>query len=215
MFNLNYFSLIIFLLLNSPVFAKWEVIRTEEDVIVYEDIGYKGKMVPIKSKAIINAPFNIVLSVLANVKRKAEWAPNYVSSKTLERKDDFNRIEYNITDSPWPFSDRDFVFKTETIIDKLNKKIQIKLTSVEDFYPLQTNYVRGKILTGLITIKVAEKNKTELVLEIQVDPAGSLPTWLANYASRIFPYRFIRNLALQANKINKEKEYYLKDYYPF
>lgn len=190
----------------------WKLISKEEQIKVFQDLNNKKDIILLKAEGQVNAPIKVVLSVLANAPKKVEWMPNYGGSKTVVKgKDDLNRIEYSISKVPWPFKDRDFVFKIDSIVDKKNKSITVKMKSVNDVVPVDDRYVRGELIHGTIYIEYVKESVTFVRIIFATDPKGLIPTWLVNYASRKWPFKMIKGLRMQVKKLLPKKEFYLSE----
>jgi hypothetical protein len=189
----------------------WELISTNEDIHVFEDLNNKKDIILLKAETEIQAPLKVVLSVLANAPKKAEWMPNYGGSKTVKGNAPLNRIEYSISKVPSPFKDRDFVFKIDSIVDKKNKSITVKIKSVNDVVPVDDRYVRGELIHGTIYIEHVKESVTFVRIIFATDPKGLIPTWLVNYASRKWPFKMIKGLRMQVKKLLPKKEFYLSE----
>ncbi|MGK0367833.1 MAG: hypothetical protein ACI9QD_000972, partial [Thermoproteota archaeon] len=139
---------------------KWVEIKNEDGIKIYKDENNKADLILLKAESTFNGDILRIVSVLANNKRKDEWLPNYGGSKTLKLINTLERIEYSISDAPWPFTDRDFVFKTTTTIDRKDRSVTINMKSIRGYVPKKDNYVRGEMVMGEAYLKYIKKNKT-------------------------------------------------------
>lgn len=49
-------------------------------------------------------------------------------------------------------------------------------------------------LKGNFILEPVDNQHTKFTYIIKVDPAGKIPTWMANYASRFIPYNTLKNI---------------------
>ena len=117
----------------------------------------------------------------------------------LEIQNVYDRIVYNRTDSPWPVWDRDVVVQTRGRIDVERKRIVIEMKSITDpRKPEVEGVVRIPRLAGHYVLRYITEDLTEVEYQIDADPGGSLPSWLAELASRDLPYHTIRNCEIES-----------------
>ena len=67
--------------------------------------------------------------------------------------------------------------------------------------------VRIPRLAGHYILRYVTETLTEIEYQIDADPGGSLPSWLAELASRDLPYHTIRNLRNRVLQAMENAEY--------
>jgi hypothetical protein len=61
--------------------------------------------------------------------------------------------------------------------------------------------VRGEILSGLFQATSLEPDKrTELTVEVQIDPKGFIPAWIVNFFQKNWPLHTFEAIRAQAAK---------------
>ena len=73
--------------------------------------------------------------------------------------------------------------------------------------PPISNAVRMPRLNGHYIFSEAGKGKTQIEYQIDADPGGLIPGWLATMASRDIPLRTLVNLRTRVKKTAKEGTY--------
>jgi hypothetical protein len=64
-----------------------------------------------------------------------------------------------------------------------------------------THNVRGEILSGLFQATSLEPDKrTELTVEVQIDPKGAIPSWIVNFFQKSWPLHTFEAIRAQAAK---------------
>ena len=203
-------SLIVYLLFISsniswalhPDDFKWELKEEKDDIKIFSaDRHEETGIVPIKANTIFDDSLPKILSVLATTERKHEWIPNLLNAYTVEKKSKYERVEYTLYDSPWPFYDRAFVISTKGRYNKEDNTIFIDIKSVDhEKAPLNPDYVRGKTYIGSIYMKGLAPNKTFFEITLLTDFKGNIPTWIINMVQRKWPYKMFRNIKTQLTK---------------
>jgi hypothetical protein len=145
-----------------------------------------------------------VVAVISDIKRHTEWMQSLIASRELKRISERKRIIYMRINSPWPISDRDAVYRSETeVIRKDNDVDAVHIT----FRAVRTKlkgYVDGVVrmekLRGHYRFKALAANKTRVDYQVDADPGGWLPKWLARLAVRKLPLNTIRNMRKQVSR---------------
>ncbi|MDC1174535.1 START domain-containing protein [Bacteriovoracaceae bacterium] len=180
----------------------WELKEERENIKVFSaKVHEQTGIVPIKAQTILNYSAEKILTVIADTKRKKEWVPKLLVGKVIEETSEYDRIEYALYDSPWPFYDRAFIISTNGIHNKKEKSILIEIKSVEHKdYPLNPDYVRGNTHMGNVYIRYIGPNKSFFQVTLLTDFKGNIPTWIVNMVQAKWPYKMFANLTKQLAK---------------
>lgn len=139
-----------------------------------------------------------ILAVFRDRSTHTEWMHRCVEAEILERYGKFEALLYNRTDAPWPVWDRDVVIHAKFTFDLVKKEAWNRFHAVEHaLKPPVEGVVRMTKLVGFYHLIYVDDHNTVVVYQIDADPAGSLPRWLARRASRKLPYQTLYNLREQ------------------
>ena len=177
----------------------WKLLSDRDGIQAYEKIDADDGIVAFRGEANIPADLAKIATIINTPALRKEWMDGLVESRVVERVSDFEIIEYNHTAVPWPFQDRDFVYRGLVKIKKSPPTMIIKTTSIEDArVPLNPKTVRGHILFSNTYLKQVEGvRSTKIIMEVAVDPKGVIPKWLVAASQRNWP----SNTLLQLKKI--------------
>jgi hypothetical protein len=187
---------------------QWKVVTDQEGVVVSQK-AVPGRSLPIfKGVTVIKADVFQILGVLQDVEKNPEWMHACVDAKRLKKFSDTEFLVYNRSGAPWPISDRDVVVRSKANIDRENQVLTITMRSTEsDLMPPSGDAVRMPRLNGHFIFSEAGKGKTQIEYQIDADPGGLIPSWLATMASRDIPLRTLVNLRNRVKKTAKEGTY--------
>ncbi len=202
-----YLFILIMTLTTPKVFALsgddfvWRVANKRNGITVFKADEHESGLVPIKVETILPFPPSRVLSVIADTERKQEWVPDLMVVKTVKKLDEYDKIEYSVYDSPWPFSDRSFLVHIKSIAHVKEKKLVIKLNSIElPEVPKNKNYVRGFTYNGDVILKNDGKGNSYFQVLFLTDFKGSIPKWIVNMVQLGWPKKMIKSLTKQIEK---------------
>jgi hypothetical protein len=188
---------------SSVDMSKWEKSLVKDGIVVYKKNIYQGNIIPLLVKAQINYPLDVIMSVLGASNRRTEWIPRQKSSQLLKRNSHYDRIEHSVTNVPWPFNNREFVYSAVTEILKKEKTIIIHMHSV-DWPTFKNGNVRGYMHDGTMILRQIKKRVIEFTMKFESDPKGMIPNWIINIAQKKWPVNFIKNLRAQLKKVDLE-----------
>ena len=188
--------------------AQWEVI-TEEDGIKVMMKEVKGRSLPVfKGEGNVNENLYEILGVLRDINKGKEWMHSCKDSRLIEAIGDRKFIVYNVTNAPWPVSDRDVVVESDASFDKATKTVTIDMKSIEHpDMPKVSGLVRMPRLIGKFTLQAVSEKVTFVTYEIDADPGGMLPHWIVRMASRDIPYITLTNLRDRAKAMAEAGTY--------
>lgn len=189
------FGLGLFFLSSFSLTAQsaWELKKDENGVKVYVRTVANQPMK--ESKAIIqfSSTPEAVLKIIFDFQRYGEWVPRVINAREVERNSDSEIISYSLNDSPWPVSDRDLVLRN-TIKRAADGSITILLKALTGKVPEKSGIVRMTFYEGFYQISPKGNGQVEVVYQALLDPAGSIPAWMANMAVVDTPYDLLTGM---------------------
>lgn len=179
----------------------WKRITTEDGVTVTSrDVPGRG-FPTFRGVGIIHADMYSVLAVMSDIPRHTEWMYNCKSIQLIRKIDDRQRIVYSRTRAPWPVSDRDAVYRSNVVVDRAHKAVSVEFRAVKSRYVAPVKgVVRMVNLRGHFKLRSLGAARTRIEYQVDADPGGWLPGWIARIATRKLPLATIQNLRRQVSK---------------
>ena len=154
---------------------------------------------------VMKAPIEQIMEVLRRVEISMDWMPDISEKYTVKNFSDYKAITFSVNTLPWPFADRELLLHNELYIDRKKKYLVVDTFSVElDELPVRSENVRAQMKCGRTLLRPAGSRRTEIILTLLVDPAGSIPVWLVNLLQRTMPLDFLRKLEKKAQSTSFE-----------
>jgi hypothetical protein len=146
--------------------------------------------------ATIDAPQHAVLSLLYDIESATEWVWKTREMRLLQELTEENegRVVYQLVSAPWPVTDREIISRSTAYMDSSTGEAFIRIECLPDFLPEDPRYVRVRQMEGAWNILPLSDNSCRVVFRLHVEPAGEIPSWLANIAVIDTPYHTICNL---------------------
>jgi hypothetical protein len=162
-----------------------------------------SKLKEIKTIAYFNSTIDAIYSLLTDVNTHSKFQFGCLTSKPIGKRLNNEQYFYQELYMPWPFTNRDGVFK-QIVNPKSNyKELKIETKSQAEFIPKNENYVRVPFLNSSWDIKKINENQIVGEYHLRVDPGGAVPNWLVNLFIDRGPYESILNM----RKLLKEEVY--------
>ena len=182
---------------------QWEMIKDKDGIQVYlEEEGiYAFKT--FKGTTTIDASIHDFIDTIFDLNSYAEWGHNVKSASLLERNGDTLQIYYSIAKAPFPYKNRDGVYRNRFTWNKEKKELNVSIEVLDDYLEENDKYIRVSG-NGYWKVKVVAKNKLEVTFLMQVDPGGAVPSWLANLFVEDTPFNTLTNIKknIDQNKAN-------------
>jgi len=126
----------------------------------------------------MNASVRTLTDLQENLRVACKWLYACKQMRLLE-VDGENTWVYLTTDLPWPTQPRDMVLKVSS--ERLDDGTLVRHLSADPGrLPEQQGLIRVRHLQGEWRMKPLTERQTEVTYQLQADPAGDVPGWLAN-----------------------------------
>lgn len=195
--------MLITLFTSSSAFAAadptWEVVSSEENVIVSKAAIPGTPVVGLKGETIVAAPMAKILHVIADPTHDIDWVDRVKETKVLRQVSQWNLTLYQSYSLPWPFKDRDFVFNA-VATKTPDGKVKVIIKSIDDPLAPETLGVRGKIEFSSYLLTPLGNEKTKVEVEVLTDPMGDIPKWLVNLIQKDWPRETLNGIKEQVKK---------------
>jgi hypothetical protein len=181
----------------------WERLGEEQDIKLGRKTIAGSKLFAVRGETEIPANIDQVASVICDHTRWIEWTKSMKGSKLLKQESDTRRTVYQSFDLPFPVDDRDVVYfysaERKNQNGELVEIIGQTTTEATQLAPPSVG-TRMHLVMGKWYLRPINPSRTHLVLEILMDPKGSMPSWFVNAVQRRYPIETLSRLRSQALK---------------
>jgi hypothetical protein len=178
--------------------GNWQRVAHEDGITLsIRDVPGRG-FPTFRGVGAVDANIYDVVAVISDIGRHTEWMERCRDAQLLRKESERLYIVYSRTRAIWPVADRDAVYRSEATVDAGHKQVTVKFTAIRS--PLKDKVkgvVRMEKLQGYYKLSALGSSKTWVEFEVDADPGGMLPTWIAKLATRRLPLHTIRNLRKQ------------------
>ena len=183
----------------------WKLIRESTDIKVFTQKENNNILDTFKATVTINASINDFVSVLHSIKIFPKWGHHIKSANLLEKSGDTLQIYYSVAKAPFPYKNRDGIYLNRFRWQKERKTLMVDIEVLDEYLALDEKYVRVKGY-GYWEVEELPENKIFVTFSMQIDPGGSIPSWLANMFVDDSPFNTLLNIKTLMESGNYEKQ---------
>lgn len=173
--------------------ASWSLDREKDGIVVYTRPVEGSGIREFKGSALVAAPVESIRALLRDADHFKDWFPNTIESRLLAREGNV-AYQYSVLDLPWPVSDRDNVFRSETETDPATGRISIQVSAAPDYQPEQPERVRVRRARGQWLLEPVTPSQTRVTFTMHLEPGGGVPQWLINTQVVETPFDALTNM---------------------
>ncbi|KAK2954485.1 putative START domain containing protein [Blattamonas nauphoetae] len=161
--------------------SRWKKVKTQDGVDIYEGTE-KSKFRQFRGVGVIDRPFKQVLAVTEDAEGRKNWNDKVISMEAVEKIDDHSVI-IHATFNGSPVSNRDFccyVITRHTDTDSL----EVETSIVHEKCPEVKGVVRAHAVITGTRLQAIDENHTRMIYMGQIDLAGMVPAFVANFVNQ-------------------------------
>ncbi|GAB1447329.1 hypothetical protein MASR2M44_03220 [Bacteroidota bacterium] len=157
----------------------WRFVHEKEQVKVYVRHNPQLKFNDLLIVPQLDCKAASLLSLLSDVEAQRNYLFGCLESKVLASGKQ-ERQFYQRLYMPWPFSNRDAIYRQRVWVDETKHLIRIESESEANALPLRKDLVRIPFYHSVWEISYSDSVITKARFMLQVDPGGQVPAWLVN-----------------------------------
>lgn len=175
--------------------AQWNLEKNEEGIKVFTRTVDGSNYKEFKAEMVLEYSAENIIKLIKDADNFDKWIHNCKNSKLLKRVSNEEQFNYTESELPFPFENRDMVFKAR--FSQMKNIHRVKLEGVRDFIPEKRKITRMDKAKGGWELIELENNKTKVIYQLWVEPGGSLPAWLANLKVVEIPFETLKKMRKQ------------------
>jgi hypothetical protein len=207
--HLKPFVYIWILLILSPVVRAqepWTLEKDKDGIQVYTRKNTEMSFKEFKAVMEIDASVSAFLAVMYDVEALSKWSYHMKDSRLLERPDQSRQKYYAIAGAPWPYKDREAIYSHQFKWNKDSGILDVRI-DLED-----GNTEGGKYVnmggSGRWEVTQLTNGRLKVLLQMQIDPGGSIKAWLANLFVTDSPFQTMQGLRVIIRQDKYQNQYY-------
>ncbi|MCE5981726.1 START domain-containing protein [Pseudomonas wadenswilerensis] len=176
----------------------WHLVQDDDGIQVYLSDVPGSRYQQFRGVALIKASVPTLSDLQENLRVACKWLYGCADMRLLKVDGDSTWV-YLTTALPWPASTRDMVIQVQSERRDDGSLVR-RLKAVPGMVKHVPGQIRVRQLKGLWTFVPKGEQLTEVTYELQADPAGDIPSWLANQFVLDAPVISLRTLRAVAER---------------
>jgi len=185
--------------------AGWTVIQRERGITVSRRVQPGCDLPSFRGQGRIRGNVLQILAVMLDLKAVGSWAHGVHTSRPLQRIDARTHLVYLSSDLPWPLRDRDMVVRSTVEVVRPSEEFHIGLRCEPDVPGPKSDAIRVKHCVSSLHLRKIDAETTEVDYVMSLDPAGHLPRWSAEWATKETPFKTL--VALEKRAASSQGQY--------
>ncbi len=173
---------------------QWESVKNENGIEIFTRAVPGSVIKEFRAVTVIQSSLSGALALLDDTASYPRWMYRCTESALLLKKNDYERITYSVTSSPWPVDPRDIAVKAVTSQNKKTGVITIFLAGLPGYIPVKPGKVRITAVKGYWMFEPLGNRRVRATYSLHSEPGGSIPDSLVNSSIVDIPYNTLYNM---------------------
>lgn len=169
----------------------WKLQKDEQGIEVYTR-SLEGSSLD-EFKGITTIPVTVadILEALRDVDSWVDWVPGLETAQLISLEGN-EQYHYTENDAPFPVQNRDSYVRYRYL--EIENGVCVEFNAIPDYGPKKEGKVRVPFAKGFWLLESISETRTRVTYQVQAQPGGSVPDWLANAGSVDTPYYTLTGL---------------------
>jgi len=210
-------NLALFLIIPALTFAQkaseWKLTRNQEGVKIYIRTVEGSRTKEVLGLMQMSTNMGALVNLVKDPDSHHLWIYANKNAKLLKTINDFEWFYYNVSEAPWPVSNRDLITHAIMKQDKSSLIVRIDSEGYPNYIPIKKDLVRVPKLKSIWEFTPAGEGKIDVRFELSIDLGGDIPAWLVNMAIDKGPFNTLLNMSkvINTNKYKNIKLSYIQE----
>jgi hypothetical protein len=173
----------------------WTLVATRDGVGTYENRSKTNGYREYRGIARLPVDFDEAVAVIKDIPGTVDWLPRTRRSDEIRRLSETEVLLYVVSNAPWPFKDREMVWKRHSLTDT-DDHFLMTFDAVPEPYDGETGTLRVNSAHGEWELRKLGDGETEVRFQYVGESGGSVPRSFVDSNNRSLPYKVL--VALQA-----------------
>ena len=167
----------------------WSLKKDQDGIKVYTRSVEGTSFKAFKGSIVLDVDQDKLIARLTDMSGFSSWMPNVSELEVVNAQ-----TYYVLTDSPWPAADRDGYYEMTIDDAGMPKEYLIRIAAKPDLGPEKKKTVRITKSNVVWRIEALDAGGYLVEYEVEAEPGGGVPGWLANSSVVSIPYDTLSSL---------------------
>ena len=175
----------------------WNVVADDDGITLYTRMPKGHSTAEYKAVCVVDHPIEKVGLTLSDISSYPNWFFRCTQAHKIQTWDstDLDFLLYVAIDTPWPFRDRDAVYRVVTAIDLSIGKVSVRSRALETEHPaLQNNHVHITDSELQWVLESVSVDQTRITFINRTHAAGPWGDFISGSGTRTTTMQSLKNL---------------------
>ncbi len=218
----NYFKYFILFLISSIAFAdNWTLARDKDHIKIYTRTISGSDIKEYKGMTKIKTSIDSLIALWDDRDACPDWFHQCKDPIAVKRMSFSDRYLYQVSDFPFPATDRDILTRMRILQNPKDKSITIKMNNTPFYCKDKMDKICRKINSSTLVRVVKakgyfkyipiKKGWVKVIWQQHIEPAGNLPKWLVNSIVVDMPFKTLKNITRLVKKAKYQEAQFKYD----
>jgi hypothetical protein len=165
----------------------WELRRNENGISIYS--RRLDKIVELHLLTEFNTTTDNLIAKLMDIPNYVNWVYGNKRTGIIKKINEHDIIYFTEAHLPWPIADRDLVVELTVTPATATTPLTIIAKSIQGILPPKPHFIRIPYSVATWRVTPISSNKLKIDYTFNLDPGGSIPSWLVNMTIATGPYK--------------------------
>ncbi|HRX49083.1 MAG TPA: START domain-containing protein [Spirochaetota bacterium] len=176
-----------------PAFS-WERVKNSGGITISVQKVEGSEIKEFMAVTVVESSLSSIIALLDDTKNYTSWNYRCSEAKLLYKKNDYERITYMVTGSPWPVAERDIAVRSVISQDKSSGVVTVSLKGLPGYTSEMNGRVRMTSLRGYWRLEPLGGGNIRVIYRLHSEPGGSVPDSIVNSSLVDIPYNTLWNM---------------------
>jgi len=183
----------------------WELVKDKNEIQVFTRSSENFNFKTFRAHVVLETSIHSFVAVLHDIENFKDWGYKVIDASVLKRIGDTLQIYYLEAKAPFPYKNRDGIYLNRFKWRPESNSLTVDIEVLDTYLEMKDKFVRVKG-EGFWKVTVLPMGRIDITFQMQLDPGGNVPSWMANIFVDQSPYHTLLNL----KSIIKKDKYLLQ-----
>jgi hypothetical protein len=161
--------------------------RSPEDISLWTRVVPGAELKAFRGATHTDAPMPNVVAMLNDQPTLCKWTFRCKDVRLAGTAENGDIYLYLQIRGIWPVSDRDAIIRAHPVLNTRTGELIVTGTAAPDYLPRSPDHVRIPAIESTWRLTPTSGNLIRFEWTGHIDPAGNIPTWMANVVATLIP----------------------------
>lgn len=176
------------------------LVKDKEGIQIFKERDAHLNINRIVSRSVYSSNYMDILSLIRNFEHQKDWVYSNNGAVLIDSISPYEWIYYSISETPWPFQDRDIVARVTLKVDYEAQCLTIHSIAEPNLIPNSPEIIRIAMMDSKWRITKLSDESSRVELDMLIDVGGNVPQWLVNLFAAKGPFNTFSNMREELKK---------------